>query len=129
MRALHAAGQISTDMLSKITAPPLEKAMKPTLVDVAALKTPTTPPPPDKTTKSTPEDDAAALRKPSPDPARLHTVWGAVDNIFQNTPDPTLRNALGAAALRVLISESTSLIDTLEKTVNKTAHPGHDGQP
>jgi sRNA-binding protein len=117
MRSLHATGQVSTDMLSKITAPPLpEKTVKPTLADVAALKTPTAPPPPEKT-MSTPAD-AAALKKPSPELARLHTLWGTVDNIFENTPDPTLRNALGAVALRVLISESASLIGALEKTEN-----------
>lgn len=50
------------------------------------------------------------------DLVRLRDLWGSVDAIYTNTPDEMLRRALAAAALKVLVTEATNTIASLEKS-------------
>jgi sRNA-binding protein len=85
-RSLHAAGKISTDQLSKITAPKI-----------------TTP----KGGTMKPETKANAL-------ARMQVLLDNATRLME-TEDAGLRSALVAAALKVLVAETTTVIAEMDE--------------
>ena len=95
MRQLHANGQISTDQLSKITAPPLPKD------DPPMMKSKTATPP-------SAESDGTEL-------TQLRALWGNIDGILMKAEDKQLQAALAVPALKVFIAEAEKLIETLER--------------
>ena len=95
MRQLHANGQISTDQLSKITAPPLPKD------DPPMMKSKTATPP-------SAESDGTEL-------TQLRALWGNIDGILMKAEDEQLQAALAVPALKVFIAEAEKLIETLER--------------
>ena len=87
VRQMHANGQISTDMLSKVTAPPTIPITRPTMKP--------------KTTTA-------------PQLDHLRTLLAKADDIVSTTDDATLRSALAVATLKVLIAAANEAIQTLE---------------
>jgi sRNA-binding protein len=88
LRKLHADGKISTDQLSKITAPAIESVPM-----------------------------AKAIKLPQPngvDLTRLHMLWNSIESVL-STDDENLRAALVAPALKVLVAEATNVVSTLER--------------
>lgn len=90
MRRMHANGVISTDQLSKLSAPPLEKTS-------AMTKTKTT----------TPDMNGAEL-------AQLRALWSNIDSILSKTEDSKLQAALAVPALKVFVVEAQKFIATFE---------------
>jgi sRNA-binding protein len=85
-RALHDAGEISNDMLSKITAPP----------------------------RSRPPMKQSRIPKPvNHELTRLRSLWSNLENVSR-TRDTTLRSALTTASLKVLIDEAAKVITALD---------------
>jgi sRNA-binding protein len=95
VRNLHANGKISTDQLSKITAPPLNK-------EIPMVKTKT----PEHTPTPAPTNGAGL--------AQLRALWAYVDALHSQT-NATLQAAVTAAALKVFVAEANKLIATLEE--------------
>jgi sRNA-binding protein len=87
MRELHTNGEISTDQLGKLTAPPLER------------KTPIVKP---------------KIIAPASDLTQLRTLWGNIDGILAKTEDAKLQAALTVPALKVFIAEAEKFIAGFE---------------
>ncbi len=85
VRSLHANGKIPTDQLSKITAP---AAME----RISMVK---------------------ATKPNGADLTKLRALWGNIESVL-SIDDETLRTALVAPALKVLIVEASKVVATLE---------------
>jgi sRNA-binding protein len=85
MRKLHANGEISTDQLSKVSAPPLAR-------------------PPMTKAKT----DGVDL-------TQLYTLLNSTNDIVAKTENVPLQSAVAVAALKVLVAEANKLIAVLEK--------------
>lgn len=91
-RKLHANGKISTDQLSKIPAPALERTV-----------------PMVKTKNHAPQVNGAEL-------TQLRALWGSIDGLLDKAEDSQLQAALAVPALKLFVAEASKLVASIEES-------------